>query len=149
MHRNVITHGEFLDETNLHLLDGATFVFLASDDPTSKTAAIAWLEHNDVPFIDVGMGVDELDGKLSGLLRVVTSLPGQRDHVHRRNLIPNAAAHEDDYGRNIQIADLNALNAALAVIRWKRHLGFYADATVEGSSTYSIFVGDIATEGFE
>ena len=32
---------------------------------------------------------------------------------------------DDDYNRNIQIADLNALNAAFAVIKWKKLFGFY------------------------
>ena len=36
---------------------------------------------------------------------------------------------EDDYSSNIQVADLNALNAILAIIRWKRYLGFYATHT--------------------
>ena len=30
------------------------------------------------------------------------------------------------YDQNIQIADANALNAILAVMRWKQHFGFYA-----------------------
>lgn len=33
----------------------------------------------------------------------------------------------DDYDYNIQIADLNALNAALTVIKWKKLWGFYLD----------------------
>ena len=32
-----------------------------------------------------------------------------------------------DYERNIQIADLNALTASMAVIRWKKFSGFYQD----------------------
>jgi hypothetical protein len=34
---------------------------------------------------------------------------------------------EDDHGTNIQIAELNALNAVFAVIKWKKECGFYAD----------------------
>ena len=33
---------------------------------------------------------------------------------------------------------LNALNAALAVIRWKKHRGFYLDLGREDRSTYTI-----------
>jgi hypothetical protein len=44
----------------------------------------------------------------------------------------------DDYSRNVQIADLNALNAALAVIRWKKLLGFYRDLDREHHTTYTI-----------
>ena len=60
--------------------------------------------------------------------------------------LPAPAEERDDYDRNIQVADLNALNAQLAVGRWKRHLGFYADATAEHISTYSIFTNDIVNE---
>jgi hypothetical protein len=44
----------------------------------------------------------------------------------------------DDYDYNIQIADLNALNAALAVIKWKKLWGFYLDLENENYSTYTI-----------
>ena len=36
------------------------------------------------------------------------------------------------------IADLNALNAALAVIKWKKLFGFYHDYNNEPSSTYTV-----------
>ena len=45
---------------------------------------------------------------------------------------------DNDYAHNIQIADLNALNAALAVIRWKKLCGFYTDQEHEHSSTYMV-----------
>lgn len=31
------------------------------------------------------------------------------------------------YRSNIQVADLNALNATMAVLRWKQFMGFYSD----------------------
>ncbi|MER6396048.1 ThiF family adenylyltransferase [Kitasatospora sp. NPDC001603] len=144
MHRGVKACEEYLDEDNLHLLTGATFVFLASDAAAGKPAIIDWLEAHDVPFTDVGMGVEEIDGRLSGLLRVTISLPGRRDAARRR--IPQPAPERDAYTRNIQTADLNALNAVLAVIRWKRSVGVYADATDEGHTTYSLITNEIANE---
>ncbi|MHC3475305.1 ThiF family adenylyltransferase [Streptomyces sp. 7R007] len=144
MHRGVSACTQYLDEDNLHLLERATFVFLASDDAASKPVIIDWLEAHDVPFIDVGMGIEEIDGRLSGLLRVTTSLPGRRDAARRR--IPKPAPERDAYARNIQTADLNALNALLAVIRWKRSLGIYADATDESHTTYSLITNEIANE---
>jgi hypothetical protein len=44
----------------------------------------------------------------------------------------------NEYARNIQVADLNALNACLAVIRYKKHLGFYRDLEREHNSLYTI-----------
>ncbi|MFE5896124.1 ThiF family adenylyltransferase [Streptomyces sp. NPDC056488] len=144
MHRGVTGCAQYLDEDNLALLDGATFVFLASDDAASKLPVMDWLEAHDVPFIDVGMGIEEIDGHLSGLLRITTSLPGRRDTARHR--IPRPAPERDAYTSNIQTADLNALNANLAVIRWKRSLGIYADATDEAHTTYSLITNEIANE---
>lgn len=42
------------------------------------------------------------------------------------------------YDLNIQIAELNALNAVLAVIRWKTHFGFYSDLESEHYSAFTI-----------
>jgi hypothetical protein len=39
--------------------------------------------------------------------------------------LPTENAKEDEYRRQAQIAELNALNAALAVIRFKQHFGIY------------------------
>lgn len=144
MHLGITTCEQYLDEDNLTVLSGATFVFLASDDAAGKPVIMDWLESHDVPFIDVGMGIEEIDGRLTGLLRVSTSLPGRRAQARQR--IPVPAPERDDYGRNIQTADLNALNAVLAVGRWKRHIGIYADATDETFTTYSLITNEIANE---
>jgi hypothetical protein len=144
MHRGVAAYERYLDEDNLEILSGVTFAFLALDNALSKAAIMDWLEAHDVPFIDVGMGVEEIDGRLTGLLRVSTSLPGRRARARRR--IPAPAPEHDDYGRNIQTADLNALNALLAVGRWKRHLGVYSDVTDEAFTTYSLITNEIANE---
>ena len=44
----------------------------------------------------------------------------------------------DEYRQNIQIAELNALNASLAVIKWKKICGFYYDIDKEMHSLYAI-----------
>jgi hypothetical protein len=144
MHRGITAIEEYLDEGNLDVLSRATFVFLASDDAASKPVIMDWLEARDVPFIDVGMGVEETDGRLGGLLRVTTSLPGHREQARQR--IPVPAPERDDYGRNIQTADLNALNALIAVVRWKRFVGIYPSVISEGFTTYSLTANEIANE---
>ena len=58
MHRGITAIEEYLDEGNLDVLSGTTFVFLASDDAAGKPVIMDWLEARDVPFIDVGMGID-------------------------------------------------------------------------------------------
>ena len=53
---------------------------------------------------------------------------------------------QDEYHQNIQIAELNALNAALAVIRWKKHCGFYHDLEHEHDTTYAIDGNQLVNE---
>ena len=137
MHRGIESHPYRLDAENAEELDGFDFVFLALDDGDAKKPIVAALEHAGVAFIDAGMGLHVTDGAIGGQVRVTTSTPEQRDHLHRR--VPLAAADvANEYTANIQIADLNALNAALAVIRWKKWCGFYLDFDHEHHSTYVI-----------
>ena len=75
MHTGITAHPVYLDQTNLSLLDGSTFVFLAAADAEARPAIMAWLTDRQVPFIDVGMGIEEADGRLSGLLRITTHFP--------------------------------------------------------------------------
>lgn len=77
--------------------------------------------------------INLVDDALLGVLRVTTSTSSRRDHVSARKRIPYSAGDaNNEYSRNIQIADLNALNAALAVIKWKKLRGFYLDADAAG-----------------
>ena len=46
-------------------------------------------------------------------------------------------ADDDIYNENIQIAELNSLNACLAVIKWKKYIGFYQDKNHENFTYYS------------
>ncbi len=136
MRRNIFVH-DYLDESSADELGRMSFVFLALDNGRAKRIAIQALENYGVPFIDVGMGVQEVEGSLLGQLRVTTCTPQAREHIQETVPFPERDV-ENDYSRNIQIADLNALNAALAVIKWKKRLGFYADLENEHSSIYQI-----------
>lgn len=148
MHRHIIPHEGYLQEGNLEILRGMAFVFLAIDDGKAKEAIVAALEEYGIPFVDVGMGVYEADGFLAGQLRVTTSTPQQRDHVRHKNRIPfsDREDEEDDYSQNIQIADLNALSAALAVIKWKKLFGFYRDLENEHFTIYEVDGNHILNE---
>jgi hypothetical protein len=146
MHTGITAHPELIDASNLSLLGDCTFVFLAIDDTTAKAPILAYLAERGIPSIDVGMGVEEIDGKISGLLRTTLNRPGTiTDGISMTSEDPDE--RPDDYSRNIQIADLNARNALDAVARWKRYLGLYADGSAETSSTYSIFTNRITSDG--
>lgn len=140
MHRGVVAHPYALDAANAHELDGMAFVFLCMDSSPEKKILIERLEAGGTPFVDCGMGLHETDGAIGGIVRATTSTETQRDHVWQRDRIAFTSPDDeaDDYARNIQIADLNALNAALAVIRWKKHHGFYADLEREHHTLYTV-----------
>ncbi len=137
MHRHIVAHPEFVDEDNVGELDGMAFVFVCLDKGEPRKLIITNLQDAGVPFIDVGMGVELVDDHLLGVLRVTASTPEMCEHVASK--VPCSTLDEDDeYSSNIQIADLNALNAALAVIKWKKLCGFYVDLESEHFSTYTI-----------
>ncbi|QEL16821.1 hypothetical protein PX52LOC_03794 [Limnoglobus roseus] len=87
--------------------------------------------------IDSGMGLELVDGSLGGMLRVTASTPGMRGHVHGGRISFAGGGVNDIYSSNIQVADLNALNATLAVIKWKKLRGFYRDLEREHHCTYT------------
>jgi hypothetical protein len=123
------------------------FAFLCLDSGELKDPIMRTLEDAGVPFIDVGMGVQIRDGALSGILRATTSTPAKRHHVRRNHRISFAPAiGPNDYSRNIQVADLNALNAVLAVIKWKKLCGFYHDLTREHHTTYVLETSKLGRE---
>lgn len=139
MHRGIIPHPVHIGNENIDLLRGIDFVFLSIDDGLAKRFIIRELEDFGISFVDVGMGLYVGDDALGGLVRVTTSTPDQRDHF--RSLVPLADGDgQNEYSQNIQVADLNAMNATMAVIKWKKLLGFYMDFQHECQSTYGIEV---------
>ena len=136
MHRGIIDHGSYVTTVNADVLGDMDFVFICVDAGPARKLVVQKLEDFGVPFIDVGMGIDLTDDALGGILRVTASTPQHREHFRKRA----SFAEADDLGEydtNVQIADLNALNAALAVIKWKKLLGFYRDLEQEYNSTYT------------
>lgn len=146
MRRGIVPHPCYLTEANVAELKGADFVFICMDAGKAKKALVSKLEELAVPFVDVGMGLDVTEGdSLVGILRTTTSTPTKRDHVYQKHRISFDGDGNDLY-RNIQVADLNALNAALAVIKWKKLHGFYADHVREHFSAYAINCNAIVNE---
>lgn len=136
MHRGIVTHAVALTRNNLQLLDGITFAFLAIDAGDDKRIIVETLEARGVAFIDVGMGLELVDGSLGGILRATASTPEKRDHF-RSQVSFAGDGQANIYSSNIQVADLNALNAVMAVIKWKKLRGFYRDLEREHHSSYT------------
>lgn len=137
MHKGIVPHAVDLGPSNLHLLEDVTFAFLSMDAGEAKKAVVAELEAKGVLFVDVGMGLELVDGSLGGILRITTSTPSKRDHVHQGRISFEGAPENAVYATNIQVADLNMLNAAFAVMKWKKLRGFYSDLENEHHSTFT------------
>lgn len=142
MHKHIIPHGEYIDETNVNILKELDFdfVFVSMDVPSEKKIITESLIQWQIPFIDVGMGINlTQNNSLIGTMRTTTGTPANHQHIIRKDRIGFAGGAEDDeYAENIQIAELNALNAAFAVIKWKKLCGFYHDDEKEYHSTLTL-----------
>ncbi|MPS86792.1 ThiF family adenylyltransferase [Enterobacter sp.] len=150
MRKGIVAHPSYVTAENIDELRDADFVFLCIDDGAAKEMIVRSLEAFDISFIDAGMGIYRQNSALAGILRVTTSTPSRRTHVWENRRISFAKPDdENDYNRNIQVADLNALNAILAVIRWKKLWGFYVDLEREFHSTYTIDGNTIDNEDSE
>ena len=135
MRSGVVAHEFDVDTDNVDLLRDLDFVFVAVDDNETRGWLLSALDRMRIPFVDVGMGIEKTDEKLLGIVRTsfcekLNSSAAQRGEPG----LPDVG----EYERNVQIVELNALNAALAVIRWKKHREFYLDLGNEGRSTYTI-----------
>ena len=138
MHRGIKATNTYITPDNLSTLDGFDFVFVSIDRGGDKLPILKHLAERGIAFADCGMGVQFQNEGLAGLLRVTSGVSGKTDHVFENGRISFQNRAEDDYDTNIQIADLNAFNALLAVIKWKKLVGFYDDLEQEHHMLYAI-----------
>ncbi len=144
IHKHIFVYPEYVTEQNIGLLKQMNYVFICIDRNSAREIIIDKLLQMDIPFIDVGLGVNSVDDKLMGTLRVTTGTSLKQDHLKSR--IPSGDNDDNEYSTNIQIADLNSLNSVLAVIKWKKLSGFYHDFEKEHHSTYSINVSQLLND---
>jgi molybdopterin/thiamine biosynthesis adenylyltransferase len=137
MHRGIVPHPFHMDASNVDKLQGMTFAFLCMEGGPAKRAVVDKLEALGIPFIDVGMGLYAKRNTIGGMLRCIVSLPDARESARARISFAADDAN-NEYDKNIQIADLNALNACLAVIAWKKQRGFYFNLGKERLVSYTI-----------
>lgn len=135
MHRGIVPHPHRMEGAHLSLLDRLDFVFLCVDETCDRAKIIDHLESRSIPFIDTGLGLEVGTEGVFGLARVTTSTSGNR--AARQGSIPlKPLGQNDPYRTNVQVADLNALNACLAVIRWKQMCGYYAASSQDQETVF-------------
>ncbi|WP_408587474.1 ThiF family adenylyltransferase [Novosphingobium sp.] len=134
-----------IDDVTAHLLDGVTFAFVCVDKGSSRSGIFDVLIAKGIPFVDVGMGLNRKRGAVDGMLRATLYQTDDAAEMRARGLSEMNDAPADLYRANIQIGELNALNACLALIRYKQLRGFYNDTD---SLRHVLFgVGDVHITG--
>lgn len=145
MRVGIVSHPFRLDQSNVHELDDCRFVFIAVDDGPSRGLLARHLAGKNIPFIDVGMGVDRIPEFAKLIARVrATSIDTQSKPL--LDNLPIAKDSEDAVYNNIQVAELNALNAMLAVILYKQKIGFYSEEPAVNALRYVLIWQRLITE---
>ena len=119
---NSSTLTEFLSD---HPVD---FAFVCIDqrkdsDSPRQDVVYAALSEAEIPFIDSGVSITLDDDSVRG---AVTTSAYEAGSVAWKDAIPNARAEGNVPGyRNVQLPEVNALAAALAVMEWRRRTEQY------------------------
>lgn len=144
MHKYILVHDYYVKKDNLQELNQMNYVFVCVDKNASRKIITDYLVSVDVAFSDVGLGVNVVDDKLTGAVRVTSASRKKNDHLPLR--IFSEDSDNNEYVSNIQIAELNALNAVFAILKWKKVSGIYVDLENEHHSSYSISLSKIFNE---
>jgi hypothetical protein len=145
MRTGIVRHPYYVGVDQLPELAGFDFVFVAIDKADARKVILQGLVAMKVPFIDVGLdiAIDE-KGQLRGICRFTVATAEQ--HTHLEEVISFGAGQDNEIYRNIQVADLNMTNAGMAVTKWKKLRGFYADDSREHHSLYTVATHGLTKE---
>ena len=148
LHPNIRWIDRRLDAGNVDELGQYTTVFLCIDSREIKRRAIEVCMTSNAILIHVGMSVRANDdARLFGLLTVTTCLPEAHDHAGKCIVLDGSRPTSGD--TNWQTIELNALNAALAVIKWKKLIGIFCDRANELRCVYGIARDEIYNQSFK
>lgn len=116
---------KLIDASSAVDLEAVTFAFVCVDKGSSRSQIFDLLIAKKIPFINVGMGLDRKRGPINGMMRATYYSVETAEALREKGLAEMSDLPDDIYRTNIQIGEINALNACLAVIRFKQLRGFY------------------------
>lgn len=137
---------KLIDASCTEDLEGVTFCFVCIDKGSSRSEIFDLLISMKIPFIDVGMGLNRKQGPISGMLRTTFYSAEHGKETRDKRFAPETDNPDDIYKTNIQISELNALNASLAIIRYKQIRKFYFEDVSSLQLLFDISDLKIATE---
>jgi hypothetical protein len=134
MHKGIKAHSVYVVTDNLTDLDECDFVFLSVDSGAARREIATYLIDRGIPFIDVGLGIERVENdkgeaSLYGSCRATLVTSEKNDHIDSHLMFVDDDPELAIYKSNIQVADMNAMNAMMAVSRWKQYKTFYHDDT--------------------
>lgn len=144
IHKNIIEHDIFINEENVNILKDMDFVFISIDSGIARNLIVDYLVSEKIPFIDTGIGLQNINDTINGLIRTTVFDKNNYDRISA--YIDFDEDGYDVYNTNIQIAECNALNATIAVIEWKKYFNIYENANSKCQNVYSIEMGEIVHE---
>lgn len=144
MYKNIIEHDIFINEENVNILKDMDFVFISIDSGIARNLIVDYLVSEKIPFIDTGIGLQNINDTINGLIRTTVFDKNNYDRISA--YIDFDEDGDDVYNTNIQIAECNALNATIAVIEWKKYFNIYENANSKCQNVYSIEMGEIVHE---
>ena len=147
MHKGIVSHPVFVTDLNASELTTLDFVFLCMDTGEHKRVIINALVEHNIAFIDTGIDISEHKRKLLGTARITAVCLGDVTtdmdaQVVEENISFAPVTDADLYRSNIQTAELNAFCALMAVIKWKKHCGFYQDLCPYQNRVYNTNDGE-------
>ena len=144
MYKNIIEHDIFINEENVNILKDMDFVFISIDSGIARNLIVDYLVSEKIPFIDTGIGLQNINDTINGLIRTTVFDKNNYDRIS--TYIDFDEDGDDVYNTNIQIAECNALNATIAVIEWKKYFNIYENDNSKCQNVYSIEMGEIVHE---
>ena len=117
---------------------GVTFAFVCVDKGYARNEIFDLLIGLGIPFIDVGMGLKRKHGPISGMMRTTYFQPEIASELKAKGLAETADGADNLYRDNIQIGELNALNACIAMVRYKQLRKFYRSDEANLNSLFEI-----------
>lgn len=144
MYKNLTEHDMFIKKENVSLLKDMDFVFICIDSGIARKLITDYLVAEEIPFIDTGMGLQNINDSINGQIRTTVFDKTNYDRVP--TYLDFDEDGDDVYNTNIQIAECNALNATIAVIEWKKYFNIYENANNKCQNVYSIEMGEIVRE---
>ncbi|HHY0471011.1 TPA: ThiF family adenylyltransferase [Vibrio parahaemolyticus] len=116
----------YIDASTSDELHGVTFAFVCVDNGDARKEIFDVLVAKKIPFIDVGLGLKRsVDESLTGMMRMTYFSEENVEQVRSKKCANESEDPNNLYKTNIQISELNALNACLAVLKYKQLKGFY------------------------